>query len=219
MSTPWDELVARGRERYDDGARRLPEDPDARQKQLVRMGAAAGAVGLALLMDGREDEARAWLARSADRHRESFAGAPAGSWGRPIGALKARLMARDGEGAAVDARWALGEVGDGVESPIGRYAQALALLTLGRDREAVPVARGLAEPPDAFPADVAAALAALAGHDAGAYDGAVRAVLQSFEGREEYLEGVPAADTVIVLQALAEPRGLKVPLRSPLLPP
>jgi hypothetical protein len=216
MSAAWEDLAAQGRERYEDGARRLPDDPDARQKQLVRMAAAAGAVGLALLMDGRDDEAREWLARSAERHRESYAGAPPGSWGRLIGAVKARLLAGDLDGAAEEARWALGELGEGVESPIGRYAMALALLTLERDAEAAPVARGLADAE--FPADVAAALLALAERDADGYATAVRSVLASFEDRDEYLEGIPAADTVLVLQALARPRGLAAPLASPLLP-
>jgi hypothetical protein len=43
-------------------------------------------------------------------------------------------------------------------------------------------------------------------------------VLASFVDRDEYLEGVPVADTVLVLEALAEPRGLAVRPRSPLLP-
>ena len=34
------------RERYEEGAARLPDDPDARQRQLTRMGNAAGAAGL-----------------------------------------------------------------------------------------------------------------------------------------------------------------------------
>jgi len=209
VSAPWEELAARGRDRYADGAERLPDDPDARQKQLVRMGAAAGAVGLALLMDG-SDEARDWLGRSAERHRESYEGAPPGSWGRLIGAMKARLLAGDRDGAAADAAWALDQLGEGVESPIGRYATALALLVLGRDAEAEPLARGLAAAE--FPSDVAAALAGLAAHDADGYAAAVRSVLASFEERDEYLEGIPAADTVLVLQALAAPRGLAVEL-------
>ena len=45
--------------RYEDGEARLPglADPDDRQRQLTRMGNAAGGAGLALLMDGRRDEA------------------------------------------------------------------------------------------------------------------------------------------------------------------
>jgi hypothetical protein len=43
-------------------------------------------------------------------------------------------------------------------------------------------------------------------------------VLESFETREEYLEDVAVADTVLVLQALAARRGFAVELESPLLP-
>jgi hypothetical protein len=50
------------------------------------------------------------------------------------------------------------------------------------------------------------------------YTEAVEAVLESFETREEYLEEMPVADTVLVLQALAERRGMAVELSSPLLP-
>ena len=71
---------------------------------------------------------------------------------------------------------------------------------------------------DDFPADVADALAALALRDGEAYETAVRSVLLSFETREEYLEDIPVADTVIVLQGLAHRRGLRVRLSSALLP-
>jgi uncharacterized protein len=40
-----------------------------------------------------------------------------------------------------------------------------------------------------------------------------------FETREEHLTGVPIADTALVLERLAEPRGLAVYPLSPLLPP
>jgi hypothetical protein len=43
-------------------------------------------------------------------------------------------------------------------------------------------------------------------------------VLESFETRTEHLEDVPVADTVLVLQALAERRGLRAELSSRLLP-
>jgi hypothetical protein len=42
----WDELQRRAIERYEDGEQRLPDDPDARQRQLTRMGNAAGAAAL-----------------------------------------------------------------------------------------------------------------------------------------------------------------------------
>jgi hypothetical protein len=57
-----------------------------------------------------------------------------------------------------------------------------------------------------------------AGTDRIGYVEAVEDVLESFETREEYLEDVPVADTVLVLQALAAKRDLEAELSSPLLP-
>ena len=71
---------------------------------------------------------------------------------------------------------------------------------------------------DDFPGDVADALAALASADRSAYIRAVESVLESFEAREEYLEDIAVADTVLVLQALAARRELTAELVSPLLP-
>src|SRR5919108_3928479 len=137
--TNWHEHVEREVGRYRDGEARLPEpsDPDARQKQLTRTGNAAGGAGLALLMDGRADEALKWLHRAAEVYRESIEGAPPGSWGRPIGAMKALVLAGDWAAAEEAARWALELGAAQAESPIGRYAAALALLILGRDHDAV----------------------------------------------------------------------------------
>jgi hypothetical protein len=213
----WEERTERAVERYEDGAARIPDDPDERQRQLTRMGNTAWAAGLSLLMSGREDEGRAWLLRAADRYRESWASAPPASWGRPIGALKARLVAGDLDGAIEDATWALDAGAAGSDSPIGRYAGALALEVLSRDDEARDVAASLRDD-DGFPEQVAAALVALATREAVAYDGAVRALLADFEAREEFLEDMPVADTVLALQALAATRDMDVRLTSPLLP-
>lgn len=215
----WREHEERELGRYEDGSARLPdaEDSDQRQRQLTRLGNAAGGLGLTLLLQGRTEEAAGWLARAAERYRESYADAPPGSWGRLIGAVKARVLAGDRAGAVDDARWALGERPQEAESPIGRYAGTLALLVLGRDEEARRLAESLRGRGD-FPRDVAAALAALAAGDGAAYADAAASVLRSFETRTEYLEDVPAADTVIVLQALAARRGLAAELASPLLP-
>jgi hypothetical protein len=216
----WDAVVEREAERYRDGEARVAEiaDPDQRQRQLTRMANAAGGAGLALLMRGGQEDAATWLQRAAGRYRESFADAPPGSWGRPIGAIKSRLLAGDLSGAEDDARWAL-ELGAGdAESPIGRYAGTLALLVLGRDAEARTVAATLRDRDD-FPRAVADALATLAASDRPGYYLAVEEVLESFETRDEYLEDVPVADTVLVLQALAAERGiLHEELRSELLP-
>ncbi len=217
--TGWDAHVEREVARYEDGEARLPDlaDPDDRQRQLTRMGNAAGGAGLAMLMDGRADEAATWFARAAERYRESFANAPPGSWGRPIGAIKTRVLAGDWAGAETDARWALATGSADAESPIGRYAASLALLVLGRDEEALSVAASLQARED-FPQDVADALTALASGDTSGYDAATRLVLTSFETRDEYLEDIPVADTVLVLQALAARRGMSIPLESSLLP-
>ena len=212
----WQALGARARERYEDGASRLPDDPDPRQRQLTRMGNAAYAAGLTALMSG-DASAGEWFGRAADRYRESWADAPPGSWGRPIGAMKARIMAGDRAGAEADARWALDSGAAEAESPIGRYAAALALLVLGRDAEARVQADAIRIHDD-FPADVGDALAMIAAQDAVGYIEAIEEVLESFESRDEYLEDVPVADTVIVLRELAAQRGLEAELESPLLP-
>jgi hypothetical protein len=215
----WQSHVEREQARYEDGERRLPgaEDRDARQRQLTRLGNAAGGAGLALLMDGRPDEANEWLNRAAERYLESFAEAPPGSWGRPIGAMKARILAGDWEAARKDARWALDAGAAAADSPIGRYAAALANLILGDDEEARVHADAIRVRDD-FPRSVGDALAFVAARDVLGYTQAVEAVLESFETRDEYLEDIPAADTVLVLQALARRRDLTVSLTSPLLP-
>jgi hypothetical protein len=208
----WASLSARERSRYEDGEARA--DPE----QLVRMGNVAYGAGLALLMLGREDEAGEWLERAAARWRESWDHATPTSWGRPIGAIKALLIAgREAEAEEV-AGWALELGGATADSPIGRYAAALALLTLERWPEARHVAATLRELED-FPPAVADALALIAAHDVVGYAEAVEAVLESFETREEYLEGAAVADTVLALQALARKRGIEAELSgSPVLP-
>jgi hypothetical protein len=216
----WNAHVQREKERYRDGEARLPDatDPDARQRQLTRMGNAAYGAGLALLMSGQHDEAAGWLGRAAERYRESFLDAPPESWGRPIGALKARLLAGDWTAAEDEARFALEAGAAHSESPIGRYAAALASLVLGDDEQARLHADAIRTRDD-FPEDVGDALAYLAaGTDRVGYVDAIERVLESFETREDHLEDVPVADTVLVLQALAAKRDLAAELSSPLLP-
>ena len=215
----WREHQQREEERYRDGEQRLDDAPDgdARQRQLTRIANAANGAGLALLMQGNRDGAADWLTRAAVRYRESFTDAPPGSWGRPIGAVKARVLAGDWAGAEADARWTLETGAADAESPIGRYAACLALLVLGRDADARPLASSLRERDD-FPPAVADALATIGAEDRLGYVNAIEDVLESFETRDEYLEDVPIADTVIVLQALAARRDIAAELASPLLP-
>ena len=175
----WAGLFQREAGRYHDGEARLGDGSDERQRQLTRMGNAAWGAALCLLMQG--EDARGWLALAADRWRESYAGAPSGSWGRPIGAIKALVLAGDWEHARI-------------------HADAIRI----RD--------------DDFPRDVGDALAMIAAEDVVGYVEAVESVLESFETRAEYLEDVPVADTVLVLQALAERRAMAAKLSSNLLP-
>jgi hypothetical protein len=215
----WRGHLEREERRYGEGETRLPDGGDERQRALTRLGNAAYGAALAALMLGDEADARRWLDLAARRWRESFADAPPGSWGRPIGAVKARVLAADWEGAQDDARWALEAGAAKADSPIGGYAAALALLVLGDDDAARRHADEIRIRED-FPAPVGDALAMIAaGTDAIGYVEAVEAVLESFETREEYLEDIPVADTVLVLQALAGRRDLVAELDSPLLPP
>jgi hypothetical protein len=216
----WKDHAEREASRYRDGEARLPDaaDADSRQRQLTRLGNAAYGAGLALLMAGRSGEAAEWLARAAERYRESFADAPPESWGRPIGALKARVLAHDWDAAREEARFALDAGAAESDSPIGRYAAALAFLVVGEDDQARLHADAIRTRDD-FPEAVGDALAYIAaGTDRIGYVEAIEDVLESFETREEHLEDVPVADTVLVLQALAEKRDLAIELSSPLLP-
>jgi hypothetical protein len=181
------------------------------------MGNAAAGAGLAQLMGGNTGAAREWFAKAVERYRESWEHAPPGSWGRPIAMLKAHVLAADWDGARPDAEWTLEQGAAESQSPIGRYAGCLALLVLGRDEEARVLADGL-RTHDGFPSDVGDALAMIAAGNVVGYVEAVESVLESYERRDEYLEDLPVADTVLVLQALAGRRGMAAELTSPLLP-
>ena len=213
----WEERATRARERFEDGATRLPEGADEGQRQLTRMGNAAWAAGLSLLMLGRRAEADDWLVRAAETYRRSWPDAPPGSWGRPIGAMKARLIAGDLDGGRTDARWALDAGASASESPIGRYAAALALLVLEDDAAAAAIVPTLAGA-ESIPPAVTATLGALAAGDAAGYETAISELVADFEARDEFLEDVPVADTVLALQVLAAERGVVVELTSVVLP-
>jgi len=178
------------------------------ERSLVRKGNAAYAAGLGLLMTGGP-EAAEWFGRAAATWRESWQGGD--SWGRPIGAIKASLLAGDGDAAEAHARWALEAGAERSASPIGRYAATLALLVLGRWVDARHAADWLRERED-FPRDVADALACIAAADVVDYAAAVDSVVESFETRTEFLEDARVADTALVLDLLARRRGIELDL-------
>jgi hypothetical protein len=207
----WNVGAASAIERYRGG-----ETRELDQRQLTQLGNAAWAAGLSFLMAGSADESAQWLRRAAERYRESWQDAPPDSWGRPIGAMKALLLA--GEDATEAAQWALDAGAADASSPIGRYAGTLALLVLGRDLDARVLASTLRERDD-FPRDVADALITVAAQDRVGYLIAIEDVLESFEQRSDFLEDVAVADTVLVLQLLAAARDTDVELSaSPRLP-
>jgi hypothetical protein len=211
----WAAYLEAALRRHDERARSAPEPGERDDLRLGGVASAAWAAGLAALMLGEPDRARDLLRSAADEYVASWDAAPAGSWGRPIAALKCRLLADDREGARREAERTLAEGALPAETDIQRYACTLALLVLGRNADAVEAAAGFGAE---FPGDVAAALSALGGGDAAAYGSAVGSVLGSFEARGAFLEDARVADTVLALQALAAERGLAVELSSPLLP-
>jgi hypothetical protein len=166
-----------------------------------------------LLLAGDAEAARATLRRAAARYRDSWELAPPRSFGRLIGMVKASVLAGDAAGAARYVREQVPEA----DSPPSSYALAVAALALGDDDEAVRLADGMREGSPAF-GRTADALAALGRGDREAYMAALGAIVSDFEQRDEHLTGVPIADTALLLEALAEPRGLAARPSSGLLP-
>ena len=214
----WDARLEEARRSRAERRKATPGSGERADLHLAGIASASWAEGLCLLMLGRRREAATALRRAAAEYAESESVAPPGSWGRPLASLRCRLLAAAVEGAAADARRILAVGAEEEASPIARYAAALALLALGEERRAAALAAGLRGRDD-FPPPVADALHAIAERDEPAYRLAAAAVLRSFEERDAFLEDVPVADTVVVLERLAGPRGLRVELRSPLLPP
>ena len=114
-------------------ARRQEERAEGAQGAVLRGNASYGA-GLAYLMLGDAERAAKWLDRAVEAYRESWAEARPDSWGRPIGAMKARLIA--GRAADEEARWAFDAGAAEAESPIGRYVAAHVCLVLVEDEHA-----------------------------------------------------------------------------------
>ncbi|CAB4868820.1 unannotated protein [freshwater metagenome] len=178
------------------------------------------AVAHRALFDGDADLARRSLRAAAVVYRESWTLAPPGSWGRLLGMLKAAVLA-DPELAASCARYALDALnaaGAADESPPTAYVAALCAVIHGDDAQALRAIEGMRTGSPAF-VRTAAAIEALARGDAAAYAQALGEIVRSFETRDEHLSGVAIADTAMMLERLAQPRGLAaVPGPSPVLP-
>lgn len=156
------------------------------------------------------EPAAADLVEARDAYLASHAGTGPASWGRLLGAFKMAILAGDGVDAV--AGRALAET-EGADSPAAAYVRALAQVAAGQSATTEPMlAAG-----GAF-ARTGEALDALSRRDAAAYAAALGAILADFEAREEFLTGVPIADTVMVLEALAASRRMAARPASPLLP-
>jgi hypothetical protein len=167
------------------------------------------------LLDGDMDLARERLREAAERYRTSWKLAPPRSFGRLIGMLKALVIA--GDDATAEAAYVRAEVGEEAASPPAWYALAIAALVEGDDALARRAADGMRSGLEPFQR-TADAIAALAGGDGPAYARAAAAIVADFEGRTDHLTGVPIADTALMLEGLAERRGLAAHPASPLLP-
>jgi hypothetical protein len=190
----------------------FPQGPHA---DLLADALATEAAAQRALMAG-DPAAAGGFASAAAYYRASWEAAPPRSFGRLVGMLKAAVIASDAGEAAAYTRRALGDEAD---SPASAYALAIAALVDGDDELAARAAAGMRGGSDAFDrtADAIAALAAGAGT---AYNAALGAIVTSFEERDAHLTGVAIADTAVMLERLAAPRGLAAhPGPSPVLPP
>jgi hypothetical protein len=167
------------------------------------------------LFTGDRQTAHDAFAEAAALYRQSWEEAPPGSYGRLVGMLKSAVLAGAGQDEAVYANGALAGHGEG--SPTASYARALAALISGDDQAAAHASAGMRGGSEAFDR-TADAIAALAVGDAKRYTVALQQIVRDFEQRAEHLTGVAVADTALVLQRLAAPRGLAVDLGSAVLP-
>lgn len=193
----------------------MPAFPPGPHADLLSEALETEAAAQRALMAG-EPGAADTFARAARCYRASWESAPPRSFGRLVGMLKAAVIASDAGDAAVYARHALG---DSADSPASAYALAIAALVDGDDDLAAVAAAGMRGGSDAFDR-TADAITALATGDGDAYGAALAAIVTSFEERDAHLTGVAIADTAIMLERLATPRGLAAsPGPSPVLPP
>jgi hypothetical protein len=150
------------------------------------------------------------FARARDAYLASHAETGPSSWGRLVGGLKMAILS--GDGAERLARAAIAEVGE-PESAAPAYARALAQVVLGElpDVGLMLAAGGAFE-------RTGTALAAIGAGDGAAYAAAVAAIVADFAARERHLSGVPIADTALVLERLAQSRGMATGPSAGILP-
>jgi hypothetical protein len=188
--------------------------PEGRHLELLGEAIAAEARAHRALLAGDEDAAVRSLREAATLYRASWELAPPASFGRLIGMLKAAVIAGD---APAEASYARAQIGPEPGSPPACYATAIAALVEGDVGAATEAAAGMRPGSPAF-GRAADAIEALARRDADAYAVAVRAIVADFEARSEHLTGVPIADTAVMMERFAGPRGIACRPTSPVMP-
>ena len=166
------------------------------------------------LLAGDVESAHQMFGAASRRYRASFECAPPASYGRLVGMLKAAVIAGDPGDAAEYARAAV----RGVEpTPTAAYVEAIVALVTGDD-DAAERAAAIMRVGDASFGRAADVVSALVHRDAAGYREACAAIVADFEGRAEYLTGVPIADTAVMFESFAEARGMACHPLSPLMP-
>lgn len=166
------------------------------------------------LLRGDAARSRTLFRAAAERYRASWEAAAPRAFGRLVGLLKASILWGDGGPAAAYVR---AQLGDECDSPPSCYALALATLVQGDDVAALPAIEGMREGGEAF-ARTADALHALVHGDHTAYESAIRAIVADFAARTDHLTGVAFADTALMIERLAAPRGMAVRPASSVMP-
>src|SRR3954467_6034380 len=179
---------------------------------------AAGARAPRALLAGDAVTAAERVRAAAARYRASWELAPPRSYGRLIGMLKALVIARDDDAARHAAAYVRAQVSEDDASAPAWYALGIAALVEGDDALAARAAAGMGAAGVEPFLRTAAAVDALARGDGAASAGALAAIVADFEARDEHLTGVPIADTALMLERLADARGIAARPPSPLLP-
>ena len=165
---------------------------------------------------GELDASRTAFRDASATYRASWEAASPTSFGRLVGMQKAAILA--GSGGVEEAGYVEQALAGGdARSPTAAYVQAIAALVLGNDTGAAKWAELMLGASPAF-ARTAAAINSLATGDAAAYAAALGEIVEDFTSRDAHLTGVPIADTALMLEALAAPRGLRIGLVGPLMP-
>lgn len=200
-------------------------------KQLLQEAIGFERAAQQALLRGDAARSHVLFCEAAERYRASWAAAGPDAYGRLLGLLKAAVLGGEGGPAAgwvrrqlagadvatdADAAAAATDA-DTHASPPAAYALALSALIQGDDEAALPAIERMRAGGEPF-ARTADALEALARSDRDAYAHAVEAIVADFAAREDHLTGVAFADTAVVLERLAAPRGIAARPASKVMP-